>query len=82
MSALIAVEKVGADKVIDGHVVCGLLWPLAVLQGEALPQIEDRLRAIPSALRYVKDSKLAFIEDFGFTAGTYGTIVGGEHCTL
>ena len=41
----------------------GALMTLAALDGEALPQIEDKLRAIPSTLRYLKDSKIDFWTD-------------------
>jgi hypothetical protein len=82
ISALCAVEKVGADGVNGCMVAWGILAVLTVLDGEALPQIEDKLRAIPSALRYAKDSKLAHMADFGVTAGTYATIVAGESLAL
>ena len=82
MSALGAVEEVGADNCNGVMVVFGALCVLTVLDGEALPQIEDKLRAIPSALRYLKDVKIAHLADFGYTAGTYATIVAGERLAL
>ena len=81
MSALSAVEEVGADHVF-GCVVVSSLWTLALLDGEALRQIEDKLRAIPSALRYLKDSNITHLADFGITTGTYATIVAGELLAL
>ena len=82
MSALSAVEEVGADNV-NGPVVCwSALGVLALLDGEALPQIEDKLRAIPSALRYAKDSNISGFIDLGMTAGTFATIVAGACLTL
>jgi hypothetical protein len=78
MSALSAVEEVGADRANGCVVVWGGLWILSLLDGEALPQIEDKLRAIPSALRYAKESKIANCADFGVTAGTAATIAAGE----
>ena len=52
---------------------------MTVLDGEALPQVGDKLRAIhvPSALRCVKDSKIGNLVDFGQVAGTFATIVAG-----
>ena len=78
MSALSAVEEVGADNVNAHVVVTGALGIPAMLDGEALLQIEDKLRAIPSALRYAKDSKIVNMADFGLTAGTFATLVAGE----
>jgi hypothetical protein len=80
--ALIAVEKVGAENVHGCVIVCGLVWTMSVIEGEALPQIEDKLRAIPSALRYMKDSKITQVSDVGMTAGTFATIVAGEFRAL
>ena len=37
---------------------------------------------MPSALRYVKDSKISHVADFGYTAGTFATIVAGECIVL
>ena len=78
MSALSAVEEVGADFVSAHVVVTGALGIPAMLDGEALPQIEDKLRAMPSALRYAKASKIVTMADFGLTAGTFATLVAGE----
>jgi hypothetical protein len=78
LSALSAVEEVGADNANAYVVVWGCLMALAALGGEALPQIEDKLRAIPSTLRYLKESQINFWSDFGITAGTFASIVAGE----
>jgi hypothetical protein len=78
VAALSAVEKVGEDNVNQGLVVYGLLGFLSVLDGEALPQIEEKLRAIPSALRCVKDSKMTLLADFGLTASIFATIVAAN----
>ena len=82
MSALITVEEVGAENV-QGLVVIAALMAIVVLDGEALPQIEDKLRTIPlSALRYLKDSKISHMADFGMTSGVFATIVAGKHLAL
>ena len=78
VAALSAVEEVGEDNVNEGLVVYGLLGSLLVLDGEALPQVEEKLRWIPSALRYVKDSKMALLADFGLTSSIYATIVAAN----
>jgi hypothetical protein len=75
VSALCAVEQLGAENV-NGWMTILCMMLLKTLDGAALGQIEDRLRSIPSALRYLKDSKIAHIESFGFSTGTFGTIVG------
>jgi hypothetical protein len=78
VSALSAVEKVGADNANGVVLAPGALHFLAVLDGEALPQIEDKLRGIPFVLRYVKDSTITFLSDFGMTAGAFATIVAAN----
>jgi hypothetical protein len=80
--ALSAVEEVGAEDVNAMVVVYGALGILASLDGEALPQIEDKLRAIPSELRYANDNEIVCWQDFGYTSGTFATIVAGECLTL
>ena len=82
LSALSAVEEVGADHVNAWVVAWGALGILTALAGDALPQIEDKLRAIPSALRYAFYSKITFVADFGLDAGTFATIVAGACLTL
>jgi hypothetical protein len=82
LSALSAVEEVGADNITGCTFVHGALGILTLLTGEAMPQIEDKLRAIPSALRYLKESKITNLADFGQTSGTFATIVAGECLTL
>ena len=79
LSALSAAEKVGAENV-NAYVICwGSLTVPTLLIGEALPQIEDKLRAIPSVLRYLKDSEIFWVSAFRSTSGTLATIVAGEH---
>jgi len=77
VSALCAVEQLGAENV-NGWMTVFSMMLLTTLDGAALSQIEDKLRAIPSALRYLKDSKITHIESFGFSAGTFGTIIGAN----
>ena len=78
MSALSAVEQVGADHVNGCAVVLGALWLLWQMDGRAMPQIEDKLRAIPSALRYVKDSNISHMLAIGATASTIASIVAAN----
>ena len=76
VSALIAVEKLGVENVHGNVVVWGLLGALRALDGEATPQIEELARkALPSALRCVKDSEIAYFTEFGLTAATFAAIV-------
>lgn len=70
-------EQLGAENV-NGWMTVFSMMLLTTLDGAALSQIEDKLRAIPSALRYLKDSKITHIESFGFSAGTFGTIIGAN----
>jgi hypothetical protein len=84
MSALSAVQEVGADSVNGVVIVWSALGLLALLDGKALPQIEDKLRGINTvrALRYAKGSNISGFVDFGMTAGTFATIVAGASLTL
>jgi hypothetical protein len=75
VSALCAVEQLGAENV-NGWMTVFSMMLLTTLDGAALSQIEDKLRAIPSALRYLKDSKISHIKSVGFSAGTFGTLIG------
>lgn len=75
VAAVSAVEEVGADNVNGGVVIWGPMWALKSINGEALGQIEDKLRTVPSALRYVKESKVEAIPELGQTCGVFGTIV-------
>ena len=43
-----------------------------------LPPTANKVRAVPSALRYVKDSKLQHGAEVGMTAGVWGTIVAAN----
>ena len=73
VSALSAVEKLGAENV-NGFLVVWCIGLMIHVDGEALPQIEDKLRAIPSAFRYLKDSRISHCEDLGMSVGTFGTV--------
>jgi hypothetical protein len=75
ISALCAVEEVGADNVNGVLIVLGLLGLLPKLAGESLDQIEDRVRAIPSVLRYLKESSIRHLPAFGYSASTTCTLV-------
>ena len=77
VAAISTVEEVGADNT-NGLTGTMPVWILKTLTGEALDQIEDKVRAIPSALRYVKDSQLGFSQGFGITASVIGTIVAAN----
>jgi len=80
VAALSAAEEVGTDNCNGCVVVVGVMWILksVTTEGKGLGRIEDKIRAIPSALRYVKDSNLSNFVDFGMTAGVYGTIVAAN----
>jgi hypothetical protein len=82
ISALSAVEEVGAEHVHGFIVIWGAVSMPTILDGEALPQIEDKLRTIPSALRYLKDSKIVHGVAFGLTAAMHATTVAGALCAL
>jgi len=79
VSSMIAVKEAGADS-INSHVLnYGPLWLLKVLVGEALGQIEDKLRAeLTSALRYIKDAKMTHCADCGMTSGVMGTVIAAN----
>jgi hypothetical protein len=77
VAAISAVEEVGAEHT-NGFQSLMPLWLLKAVAGEALGQIEDKVRAIPSALRYMKDSQIMLMEDFGLSAGVFGTIVAAN----
>jgi hypothetical protein len=72
-----AVEEVGEDNVNSLVVTWGLMLTLKGIHGAELGEIEDKVREIPSALRYIKESKI----DYGLpgqTGGTVGTIVAAN----
>ena len=75
--ALCAVQEVGADGVHGQVVVQGMLHCFVTLDGAALPEIEAKLRAPgpAQALRYVKDSKIVHIPEFGYSSGTMGAFL-------
>ena len=78
VAGLSAVEQVGAANTNGSVVTTGLMITLSNLDGEALGQIEDKVREIPSALRYIKDSTISNIEDLGLTASVIGTIMAAK----
>ena len=78
VSALSAVEQVGAQSVNGWIVVQGGLGLLRTVDGEALPEIEAKVRAAPEMLRFLVDNKIAHCEDFGFTSATFGSIVAAQ----
>jgi hypothetical protein len=77
VSALSATEEVGADNV-HGVIVVWMLWCLRNLDGEALGQIEDKLRAIPSVLHYLVEHRVDHFFDFGFTTSIFATILAAN----
>lgn len=77
--ALKAVQKIGADKVSGMVVINGPLWTLKSLYGEALGEIEDRLRACTEQLRYLKNSRIWIHEEgMGITSSVFATLVGAN----
>jgi hypothetical protein len=75
VSALGAVEQVGAEN-LNAHAMLQGMFNLGwILAGEELGQIEDKLRTVPSAFRCVKESSICHITDFGFAGGTFATIM-------
>ena len=77
VAMLSAVEQLGADNVC-GDVVFFSLWFLKLLDGEALPQIEDKLRAAKPALRYLCDSPISSIAEFGWTSGAFTVFIAAN----
>eukprot|EP01046_Picozoa_sp_COSAG06_P011845 COSAG06_NODE_682_length_13115_cov_17.917793_4_plen_497_part_00 len=78
VSALTAVEQLGSENVNGLVVVWSILRFLTILDGEALGQIEAKLRAVPSALRYLYESKITNCADFGQTTSTFVTILAAN----
>ena len=78
VSTLSAVEQVGADDVSALVVIWGPLMLLTTLDGAALGQIEDKLRTIPAALRYVQQSSISNLVASGSAANVSGTIVAAN----
>jgi hypothetical protein len=75
VSSLSAVQRSGADNANGVIIVNGVLWLLRVLDGEALGEIEDKLRMIPSAFRYLKDAKIFQVQDFGLSCGPFASAI-------
>ena len=78
VSALTAVEKLGSDSVNPFQLVWNILRFVTILDGEALGQIEAKLRAVPSALRYIYENNRNHIADFGFKSSTMMTILAAN----
>ena len=78
VSALTAVEQLGSENVNGVQVVWSILRFLTTIDGEALGQIEAKLRAVPLALRYLYESKITNMKDFGCTASTFVTILAAN----
>jgi hypothetical protein len=77
ISVLSAVEEVGAQNTNASAVVTTLIL-LPILDGPALPQIEDKLRTIPHVLHHVKESNINWSTDLGFTSGAYASITAAN----
>lgn len=75
ISSLEAVQPLGADYANAEVVTYGGLWLLKVLDGEAIGQVEDKLRASPVMLRYMVDSNIVSLAYLGQTSGTLGTML-------
>jgi hypothetical protein len=78
VSAMTAVEKLGSDMCNGVAVVWSILRFMTLVDGEALGQIEAKLRSVPSALRYVLENQNSHITDFGMTSGTFMTILAAN----
>ena len=78
ISALSAVEQLGAENVNAEVVTYGGLWFLKCLDGEAIGQIQDKLRAAPAMLRFMVDSNIVSVEFLGQTSGVLGTVLAAN----
>jgi hypothetical protein len=78
VSTLSAIQQLGEEHCHGFNVCVGILWMLKDLQGEALDQIEDKIREVPSALRYVIHSKLGHLSEPGMTCSCIGTVVAAN----
>jgi hypothetical protein len=58
--------------------VWNILRFVTLLDGEAHGQIEAKLQAVPSALRYIYENNLNHLADFGFTSRTLMTILAAN----
>ena len=64
---------------VNGHVVVwDILKFLTVLDGEALEQIEEKLRAVLPALRYIAENQCANMVDFGVTSQVFTAILAAN----
>jgi hypothetical protein len=72
LSAVAKVEEVGE---VNADVVFFGLWFLKLIDGAALGQIEDKLRAAKPALRYLVDSTIVEVAQFGFTCAMFSKIL-------
>jgi hypothetical protein len=78
VSAIAAAEQLGVENV-NGHVVVwDILKFLTVLDGEALEQIEEKLRAVLPALRYIAENQCANMVDFGVTSQVFTAILAAN----
>jgi hypothetical protein len=78
VAALSAVEQVGASNCNGCILVTGPLWLLKGLIGEAVGEIEEKVRSIPKSLRYVRDSGLVSIQDHGHTSSVMTTVIAAN----
>jgi hypothetical protein len=78
VTALTAVEELGSDSVNAFQLVWNILRFVTLLDGEAHGQIEAKLQAVPSALRYIYENNLNHLADFGFTSRTLMTILAAN----
>ena len=77
VAMLNAVEELGASNVC-GDVIFFGLWFLKLLDGEALPQIEEKLRAAKPALRYLCDSPITSVAEIGWTCGVFSVFIAAN----
>lgn len=72
-SALLAVEQVGSEKASCWPVVYSL-WLLCGVNGEALPEIEARIKnTLGHTLRYMIEHEVKIFSAIGWTTKTFGT---------
>ena len=77
VAALSVVEKVGAEN-SNGDVVFFLLWLLKLLDGEALEEIEEKLRAAKPALRFLTDAPITSMTEFGWTSSAFTKLIAAN----
>jgi hypothetical protein len=78
IEALSAAEEVGAEGLNGTVVVWGILLLFLRLNGEAIGQIEDKLRTVTSSLRYLIEHDVGFSRDWGFSSGSLGMVVAAN----